>query len=388
MPGTRSYSSPGTIPGVSGDVSGIGLARGPGRGFDFLSRRPGVPRAHDPALDPVPLPALEDVVISAGVGPIRAAWLRFNAWLRKPSTRKQGEIGQFVLDYYANTYMPMPGMGGGARLPKLSRGGGFAPSKQRGFLMNPSRVLAPWGTPEKMPATPKRNPAPYDPLSLEKYLVRTTPIRAMQIAPMPILRPTPPPGYEYDPEDLPDLIAQPQPLLSPSRTPARATIAVHLPTILPNPSVQPSPSPTRTPRTANPAPVKQALPAQSPLRSVTQFPFPRTAPGVATQPRDYLMTAAPKPGLSQGPRARGAPSNVRNLTPIPIAQFLEQRAPVKTSDQTTTRTGNVRDGKCECPKEEKKPKGEKKARKKCYEGSYKEKLFSLSKSPRKEIPCQ
>lgn len=364
------------------------------RGFKPKKAPPGVPPANPIIEEVTKLPELEEVVISANL----SWWQRFNLWLRKPSTRTQMKIGDFVLDYYANNYMPMPGMGRGGRLPRLSRGGGFNPSKQRGFLMNPPRTTRTWGLPDGFEEfiPPKRTPAPSNPRALEDYLVRTTPIRGVTILPMPILRPDPPPGYEYDPDDVPDLIAQPLPAPLPSRTTTRQPLETPLPSVVPSPrpaptplpSPNPSPVPSRTPLAApkpSNLPGISSNPQRVPSSNVTRFPFAVTVPTNPTGPRDYLLKPTQrKPGLSTGPRGKPAPKP----TPLPIMLGSPQPQPGTKAD-TKTRTGVPRaDGTCECEKEEKKPKKKREPRVKCYSGSYRERRYSLSKVKRKEIPCQ
>jgi len=380
-PFTRSFSTAGTASGIPNAPISIPGARG-AKPRGFLPVPPGVPAAP-------PLQELPEVVVTPTT-PKLSWWQQFNLWLRKPDTKGKAKIGKFVLDYYANTYMPMPGMGGGARLPRLSGGGPSRPSRQRGFLMNPAVPKNPWATPERLPSLPKYSPAPSQPLSLERYLIRTTPIGAMTIAPMPILRPTPPPGYEYDPEDLPDLIAQPQPLLSPSPVRVPAPAADPLPTLQPYPSVQPSPSPTRTPRTANPVPVSQPIPARNPLPTVTPFPFSTPTRATPTRPRDYLITTnAPDlrrtlTGTPTPARTR-APSLLRQPQPITVPEAF--RAPELGTPPTRTK---VYDPACVCEEEKKpkKPKKKRQPREVCYSGTFRERSKSTTKVKEKVIPCQ
>lgn len=383
-PGTRSYSAPGAIPGVVTDTTTIGVKGGPGKRFNFRSRKPGVPRAQDSDLDPVPLPELEEVVVSAGL----SWWQRLNNWLRFPADpdkrKKVSKLLDYTLDFYARTYMPGVGAGGGRpRFPlRLSSAGPRSLQRQRGFVAPMPTTLPPLELPPSVRPPSRRVTTP-----------STAPPRGQPtLLPLPILRPTPPPGYEYDPDERPDLIAPAQPVPLPNRTPAAA------PNVRPVPSPSRVPSPVPGPRplpspvvipTPQRTPTPRANPTANPVPFVTPVPVPRTAPtrAPAAAPRDYLLLRPAGIYQQLGLRApsRASTGMQRNPTPTPSARAMPQPLPFPDKDNTRTPPGT---DACECEKEKKKPKKRKEPRVICYSGTFRERSKSLTKIKRKVIPCQ
>jgi len=332
-----------------------------------------------PPPPPEPIPELPEVVI---VAPSR--FERFKNFFR-PGSKSGKEQRDYLRDYYARNYMPM-GSGMNPRrpfMPPLSRAPLPLPSRQRGFV-GPTPKIEELPEVVIVPRLPNRSPVP-------------TPRLPTIRLPMPIFRPTPPPGYEEDPDYRPDLITTPRP--QPRSTPTTAPTVqpqtpawpelppvvvpgYPLPYAVPAPVVVPSPLPTVTPSPSpNPSrnPAATPQPRPTPTTRALPRPTPRAAPVAEPRTGFYspILTAFGLPQPTRpiaGPTARPAP--MINPFPLPFAQ-----------PQPQPRTQPP--GACEC--EEKKPKKPKKAkqpRQKCYKGTYIERSKSLSKSPKEEIPCQ
>lgn len=377
LPGSRSIDAGNLVPGDLGGLQNlVPTKRGGVRGFERPPSTYGVPPAPDE-----PLPELPEIVAEQ----IRPSlWQRFNTWLRQPSTKKKGDVLQFTLDYYVNNYMPSP-TGFRSRLPRLSRSGPKSFQRQRGFVAPVPTELPPLALPELPPirVTPRQTPPIRRPENLPTLL------------PLPVLRPAPPPGYEDDPDFHPDLIAPALPVPLPSQTPSRERaprpleVPTPAPAGMPLPFVQPSPW-TSPPPMRQPTP--QRSPSPSPIPSRIPVPVTRVTPRPVMSPaRTPNPFATPVPLLSLVPtpgRSRKPTPNV-GRTPKPVPAPTATPAPQPFTQPAFERAPPPRDrtDECTCEKEEKKPKKPRKPRKRCFAGTYRERSMSLSKSPRREVPC-
>jgi len=361
-PGTTSYGGIGMplTPGLPATVR-----PGPSRGFALNFNQSGVPPVGGEL--PPAVPELPAVVISADA-PQLTLWQRFNRWLqapRKPATKRNARIAQFVLDYYANNYLPMPGAGGGMRVPRLSRSGPRSIIRQRGSV--------------GVAAQPRISPIETAPMVLPP--IRITP------------RPTP--------------RVVPFSSRAPNMTPQRITLPFVAPEFYPNavPGTKPRPQ-----RRSLPAPQPQTPPAADPaiLPVVTPSisPLPMELPEVVVVPRKNpaVKTAPntrPKPLPGRAPTPWFDPLNPFNLgnrlgrnVPRPAApDYLQAPRPVGLIEPVPN-LGPVPledlDEQCDCDGKEKKkkPKKKKQPRQVCYSGTFRERSKSLTKVKRKVIPCQ
>ncbi len=263
---------------------------------------------------------------------------------------------------------------------KLGSGGGPpSPSKQRGYIGQPSRYTPfdPKDIPRRTTYDPTR--APYIPLRQPQ---RVDPPQRRTGSPIPVLLPWPqltpalPPGYEPDPDFAPDLI-------SPTRTaPTPREVALPDATPWPFPIVTPFPNPFAVPApmfspSPRPAPTPAPMPYFAPLPAPQ--PTPR-GPATMTQPRNVVASNPFAPMLT-APVAIAAPTNTAVPSLLPFLQPLPGFAPGLTEVKSDTKTS-----KCSCPSPKKKKSRE--PREVCWSGTYREKSKSTSKSRRRKIPCQ
>ncbi len=279
--------------------------------------------------------------------------------------------------------------GSGATLGKVvgaagklgSSGGPPSPSKQRGYIGQPSRYTPfdPKDIPRRTTYDPKQEP--YKPL---RSPWTAPPPERRTGSPIPVLLPWPqltpalPKGYERDPDYAPDLISTPR------SVPTPAVTGWPEPTPWPLPNVTPFPNPFRSP-SPSPQPSPRAAPVPAPMPYFAPVPAPQPTPrGPDTRTRVPASTVS---NLFAPIFATPVNTPTPNMTGVPsLLPFLQGQpeffAPSLTDAKTDAKTS-----KCSCPKPEKKKKP-REPREVCWTGTYREKSKSTSKSRRRKIPCQ
>jgi len=214
MPADVATGSPwGFVVGYVGGLFG-------GRGISWreaIERRgplPIPPGAFDVPNEPPPpvVPTLPDVVVTAPrpsimrTGSIGRYFDRIKKKFRK-LTKEERDMLEFVGEYYANNYMPMPGgmRRGNVKLPRNDARAGR--SKQRGFVSPAPTKVVPGSigysdTPFKMRTYPKPEAPPKKPRPVPYAIPRQ---------PLPVFRP----------EELPPLPRETQPQRVPDKQPGR-----------------------------------------------------------------------------------------------------------------------------------------------------------------------